>query len=73
MGKETEAKGIFLTSEFVEHISAFKKFVPSLRYFYLINGQVNKSWLIDMAEYCKVASEDEPSVILSESDLLAIH
>lgn len=72
MVKETDAKAILFTQEFADRVAVLKQHAESLVYFGQVNGIPKQPWTINIPECVKDSSEDEPAVIVNESDYATI-
>ncbi|MBS4210912.1 MULTISPECIES: class I adenylate-forming enzyme family protein [Neobacillus] len=72
MIKETGASALLYTDEFSERAEQIKIHCENLRYFCQMNGSTREPWMINMAEFVKGVSEEEPSVKVHESDIATI-
>jgi acyl-CoA synthetase (AMP-forming)/AMP-acid ligase II len=72
MIKETGAVTLLYTQEFSERAGQIKKQCDNVRYFCQMNGTTEDPWMINMNEFGKGVSQDEPPVKVYESDVATI-
>lgn len=72
MIKETDAKVLLYTEEFVDRIIELEKQPTSLLHFLQMNGQTIKAWMTPMNEYVQGFTDDEPDLRILDTDLATI-
>lgn len=72
MIKETDAKVMLYTEEFIDRIIELKNLPHSVQHFCQMNGQPSQPWMTQMNEYVLGFSDDEPELRILDSDLATI-